>query len=390
MTETLSLYLHIPFCRTRCTYCAFNTYSNSEFLIKSYILALQRELALVAGPGFSSSYVVNTIYLGGGTPNLLPAAAVGAILNECARVFSLLPALEITLEVNPGTVKSPDLVGWRASGVNRLSIGMQTAHSQELTLFARGHSVRDVRYLVHQARRVGFDNLNLDLIYGIPHQTLTMWRHSLTTALQLNPDHLSLYSLGIEDATPLQHWIARGLVSSPDPDCAADMYEWASERLSVAGYEHYEISNWARPGMACQHNLHVWHYLPYVGFGAGAHGYAAQTRYVNVLSPTAYIERIHRQHETLPFPYSGAAEWTETITENTAMAEMMILGLRLLRQGVNSDVFYTRFHHDLWKVYGDTLRQLIDDGLLERTPENGVRLSQRGQLLGNRVFAAFV
>jgi oxygen-independent coproporphyrinogen-3 oxidase len=250
--------------------------------------------------------------------------------------------------------------------------------------------VDDVRTTVDIARTVGFDNINLDLIYGIPRQTLDMWRHSLETAISLNPSHLSLYSLGIENATPLQLWVAQGDLPAPDPDLAADMYEWASDRLAIAGFEHYEISNWAKPGMACHHNLHVWRNLPYLGLGAGAHGYAAHTRYANVNHPAAYIERIQRQKRPLSFPLSAAAEEISIIDSQQEMAETMFMGLRLTQEGITPETFSARFGRELWTVYGKELDSLIACGLLERTTTGGVRLTSRGRLLGNHVFAAFV
>lgn len=389
MAEIVSLYLHIPFCRTRCTYCTFNTYTHQDDLIPAYVRALQRELTLV-GQATPANTVVNTIYFGGGTPSLLPAAAVATILDQCQRAFTCLPNLEISLEANPGTVDRSFLVDLRASGVNRISIGMQTAHAQELKLFARGHHLDDVIQTVHLARAAGFDNLNLDLIYGTPHQTLAMWQSSLNTACQLAPDHLSLYSLGVEKATPFERWIAEGTLPMPDPDLAADMYEWASDQLATAGFAQYEISNWARPGFACQHNVHVWHNLPYLGFGAGAHGYAAQTRYVNAALPATYIERIDQQRTPQPFPCTAAAETTEFVTEDAAQGDMLVLGLRLIQQGISPVAFQARFGRDLWEAYGAELTRLIEYGLLECTADNGVKLSSRGRLLGNHVFAAFV
>jgi oxygen-independent coproporphyrinogen-3 oxidase len=383
----LAVYFHIPFCRTRCTYCAFNTYVGLSNYIIPYMRALRRELVLVAG---SSQPVVSTIYFGGGTPSLIPVVELEATLRACAKTFSLTPDVEISLEANPGTVDQDYLRQLHQIGINRLSFGMQSAHESELRLFARLHGLDDVRATIDMARTTGFDNINLDLIYGIPRQTLDMWRHSLETALSFNPTHLSLYSLGIENATPLQSWIAQGHLPAPDPDLAADMYEWASDYLAANGFEQYEISNWAKPGMACRHNLHVWRNLPYLGLGAGAHGCAAHTRYANVDLPAAYIERIQNQKETLPFPLSAAAEQITIIDSQEEMAETMFMGLRLTQEGITPEMFRARFGRDLWTVYGQELDSLIASGLLERTAAGRVRLTLRGRLLGNHVFAAFV
>jgi oxygen-independent coproporphyrinogen-3 oxidase len=206
----------------------------------------------------------------------------------------------------------------------------------------------------------------------------------------MNPEHLSFYGLGIEDGTPMQRWITSGQLPPPDSDLAAEMYEWASVRLAVEGYEQYEISNWAKPGLTCRHNVHYWRNLPYLGFGAGAHGYAAQTRYVNVLRPADYIERIEAQPAPLRFPLSAAADEIDTINQRDSMVEMMLMSLRLTQEGLPLDTFFTRYGHDLWSVYGAELDHLIGYGLLELTSDARVRLTERGRLLGNYVFEAFV
>jgi oxygen-independent coproporphyrinogen-3 oxidase len=396
MITVISLYHHIPFCRTRCAYCAFNTYIGQAALIPAYIGALQQELRLVAAMT-PANHVVNTIYFGGGTPSLLSPAAIDALLTRCAERFTLLPGAEITLEANPGSVSADELAGMRSAGVNRLSIGMQSAHDSELALIARGHTIADVQQTVRLARAAGFENLNLDLIYGIPHQTRAMWHHSLDVAIHLNPEHLSLYSLSVENATPMQRQIARGDLPAPDPDRAAELYEWASERLENAGFEQYEISNWAKPGFACQHNMHVWHNRPYLGIGAGAHGCAGGVRYANTRHPAEYIARIRAQSEqgaSRPFPLTAAAAEIDHLAEADTMVDTMILGLRLTREGIIPAEFRARFGRDLWAVYGAELDRLIGYGLLERTQQaqgpTGVRLTPRGRLLGDHVFAAFV
>ncbi len=386
-TDALALYLHIPFCRTRCSYCAFNTYAGLTDLMPSYLDALEREIRWVESP---VRHAVHTIYFGGGTPSLVPPDRIGTLVRACAEHFDLAPDAEISLEANPGTVSPDHLARLRQAGVNRLSLGMQSAQPDELRLFARRHSPDDVRASVEMARAAGFDNINLDLIYGIPRQTLSQWQHNLEMAINLAPTHLSLYSLSIEDATPMQQWVEEGKVSYPDPDLAADMYEWASDRLAADGYEQYEISNWTRPGFACRHNVHVWRNLPYLGLGAGAHGGAAWTRYANVLRPHDYIARLGSQAAPLAFPLTAAADDVCTLTLDDVMAETMILGLRLVQEGVALDAFKARFDRELWDVYGDELDRLIQTGLLQIDTDRRVRLTSRGRLLGNYVFREFV
>ncbi len=384
---SLALYLHIPFCKTRCTYCAFNTYTGQDRLIEPYMRALAREVRLAAG---DERRPAHTIYFGGGTPSLVPPALIEYVIRACGAAFDLAADAEITVEANPATVGLGALRALRAAGVNRLSVGMQSAHASELALFARGHTVDDVRETVALARRAGFGNVSLDLIYGNPGQSLAMWQATLDAALALEPEHLSMYSLGIEDGTPMQRWVQRGQVEAPDPDLAAEMFEWGSDRLARAGYVQYEISNWARPGFECAHNLQYWRDLPYLGLGAGAHGYAAGRRYATVLHPATYIARIEGQAGPLPFPETAAWDESEIIGPDDELTEIMILGLRLTQDGVSGQAFRARTGRDLWATYGPTIARLTEAGLLERVGTDGVRLTPRGRLLGNQVFAAFV
>jgi oxygen-independent coproporphyrinogen-3 oxidase len=417
--ESLSLYLHIPFCHFRCAYCDFNTYAGLEDLIPAYARALASEVRQVAGRAPGDRAPVHTIFFGGGTPSLVPLADYGRIFGAIRDGFTLTGDCEITLEANPGTVDAAYLEGLRALGVNRLSFGVQSSHAWELKLLDRQHTFDDVIQAVRQARAAGFDGsshgLNLDLIFALPHQTLGMWQASVLRALELEPDHLSLYALSLEQGTPLRSWVTRGLLPMPDPDLGADMYSWASETLAEHGFEQYEISNWAKMEVrgqksevggrirpltsdlryACQHNLQYWRNLPYLGFGAGAHGCAASWRYSNVLAPAAYIERVSAGAERgpagagRPFPFSAATVEQSAVSAETAMDETMMLGLRLVREGVGEEMFRARFGQGLEVRYGRRLRRLAALGLIERD-DAGVRLTQPGRLLGNRVFREFV
>lgn len=386
-SSELAIYLHIPFCRTRCSYCAFNTYTGLSHLIAPYTQALQREIRAVAPhpPARACS-----AYFGGGTPSLLPLESLQQLLSTLATAFALEPDAEITLEANPGTVSATYLTHARRAGVNRLSLGMQSAHAHELRLFARSHALQDVRLAVSQARQAGFANLNLDLIYGIPRQTVAQWRATLNAAIALAPDHLSLYSLSVEDATPLQARIARGELTPPDPDLAADLYELACESLAAEGFVHYEISNWARPGYACRHNLHVWRNLPYLGFGAGAHGCAQHIRYANLDHPADYIAALQGSAASPGFPLSAAAHEVIELDQQDAIVETVILGLRLLEEGIDERAFAARFATELASLFGPAIDRLIGLGLLQRTEDQRLLLTVQGRLLANRVFTEFV
>lgn len=377
-----SLYVHIPFCRTLCTYCAFNTYAGLGALIAPYVDALQREIALIGEA--AGDIASHTLYLGGGTPSLLTPAQVEAIITTSMCHLGLLPDSEITLEANPGTVDSQTLIAYRSAGVNRLSLGVQSAHAEELRLFGRRHSFEEAVQAFQQARTAGFDNISVDLIYGAPYQTLQSWRETLKAVLAWEPDHVSLYCLTLEEGTSLYRRVERGTIPAPDPDLAADMYEEAREMLTQAGLRHYEISNWARPGHECRHNRQYWLNRPFLGFGAGAHGAVEGLRYWNVNPVREYLERV-AYGEPRPFPLGPAISGCEEIDQALAMSETLILGLRLVREGVHSADFARRFGCTPDEVFGPMLDELERIGLLERTGAT-IRLSERGYLLSNQVF----
>jgi oxygen-independent coproporphyrinogen-3 oxidase len=387
-----SVYLHIPFCTHRCGYCDFNTYAGLEDLIPAYVGALCREIALL-GESAGQRLPVHTVFFGGGTPSLLPPAELRRILEALGEAFELLSDVEVTLEANPGTVTRDTLSAYRSLGVNRLSLGMQSASPEELRILEREHSVFGVIQAVKAARQAGFENLNLDLIFGLPGQLLAGWQRSLELALGLGPEHLSLYALTVEHGTPLSHWVGRGLLPEPDPDLAADMYEWAAERLEQAGFGQYEISNWARRDgngglRACRHNLQYWRNQPYLGLGAGAHGYAGGFRVANVLVPAAYIQRL-REGGVQPFPRTPAAASATPIDRAAEIGETMMMGLRLTSEGVSARAFGERFGVPLGELFAKPIDKLTRQGLLEWTGER-LRLTERGKLLGNRVFVEFI
>ncbi|NJL92667.1 MAG: radical SAM family heme chaperone HemW [Anaerolineae bacterium] len=324
------MYLHIPFCRTRCTYCAFNTYTDQADLINAYVQALCMEIRLL-GRGDP----VHTVYFGGGTPSLLSASQVAQILATVGQHFSLLPEAEITLEANPGTVRPGDWAPFRAAGVNRLSLGFQSAIAGELALFARDHTLDEVTRAVEDARSAGFDNLSLDLMYGTPGQSLKDWRHSLAFALDLAPQHLSAYALSLEPGTSLWRQVRDGRLPTPDDELAAEMYTELTEALAGAGFVQYEISNWARGERYACHNLQYWRNLPYLGLGAGAHGYIAGQRTVNVMRPEIYIRCLSGDQGGYPYPTTAATQSTERISREDAMFETIMTGLRLMVHGLS-------------------------------------------------------
>jgi len=393
LLQPASIYLHIPFCRKRCAYCDFTTYAGLDALIPVYAGALAHEINLVADSRKeSASLSVHTIYIGGGTPSLLPPHLLRQILAAMRQSFDISPDAEITIEANPGTLDLPYLTALRAMGVNRLSIGAQSAQSEELRLLDRSHSFQDVVKVVRAARTAAFNNVNLDLIFGLPGQQMTQWRDTLRKTLALQPEHLSLYALTLERATPLRTQVESGTLTAPDSDRAADMYECATEKLAEYGFSQYEISNWAHNSgaFACRHNLQYWQNLPYLAFGAGAHGWFNGWRYANTRSPQLYIERLKPgKFGASHFPFSPAVSEKRAIDRQNEMNETMMMGLRLLREGVPRSTFQSRFGVHIEHEYGAPLRRLRSQGLLAPDGDR-VRLSSAGRLLGNRVFAEFV
>lgn len=390
--DPVSVYVHIPFCTHRCGYCDFNTYAGLENLIPAYVEGLIAEAKFFAR-GADERFPVQTIFFGGGTPSLLPLNCLEEILNALADCFVVAPDAEVSLEANPGTVDLKKLRGFRRAGINRLSFGVQSANPEELRLLERQHDFQDVIQAVKWARQAGFDNLNLDWIYGLPGQSVASWRQNLELAIGLSPEHLSLYALSIEHGTPFKEMSARGLLPPFDSDLAADMYELASQKLEQAGYIHYEISNWAKPDlsrqpMACRHNLQYWRNLPYVGFGAGAHGYFAGLRIANVLSPAAYVQRLQRGAQ-VQFPRTPATASAASVDEGREMGETMMMGLRLVGEGISKEQFAQRFGRSLESVYGPEMERLEKVNLLENSPDS-LRLTERGRLVGNQVFMEFV
>ncbi len=417
-----SLYFHIPFCTHRCAYCDFNTYARQEDSIPVYVDALCQEIEFVGESVRRGDWpvapTIHTIFFGGGTPSLLSPKQFKKILKTMREHFKLIENVEITTEANPGTVSFDDLKKLRALGINRISFGVQSANPEELRMLERIHNFFDVIDAVKWARKAGFDNLNLDLIYGLPEQTLTSWRATVQRILDLHPEHISAYALTLEHGAPFGRWSARGLLPIPDPDLAADMYEWASEAFESAGFDQYEISNWAigggpqigdrgspstvysPPSRACRHNLQYWRGLPYLGFGAGAHGYANGYRYSNVLRIKTYIERLNTDYRSLitDFPLSPAAVNQHRQSVGDDMSEYMMTGLRLTREGIAASAFRQRFGRELSEVYSKEISDLIHLGLLEwhkeTSEESGssevLRLTKRGRLLGNQVFMRFI
>lgn len=388
--DPLSLYLHIPFCQHRCAYCDFNTYTTVETLQDAYVDALAMEIKQVAGLAEQAGQKrpFDTIYFGGGTPSLLSVYALRCILERVHETFGRTAEAEITLEANPDTVDRAYLQGLREIGINRLSLGVQSAQTGDLTLLERTHDFETVVNVVGMVRGAGFENFNLDLIYGLPQQTLTSWADSLEAVLALEPTHLSLYCLTIEPGTPMHRWLVNGRIKSPDPDLAAEQYQHAGRKLAKRGFEHYEISNWALPKQECRHNMTYWRNQEYLGLGAGAYGHANGWRYGLVRRPRVYIRRMKSEQGAI-FPLSSAVTDSHSVGRQEAMSDTVITQLRLLQEGLDMQAFGEKFGQTLDEAYDGLATRLVDWGLLH-WESNRLLLTERGRFISNQVFYRFM
>ena len=361
------LYVHVPFCLTRCGYCDFNAYAGLGHLADRYVEALRAESRLLR-PGWEAVPFA-TMFFGGGTPTTLEPSSLVALIDDLRRTFSFEPGAEITVEANPDTVNADTLGELLAGGVTRLSFGVQSFDPDVLRSLERVHSPDAALTAFAAAREAGFDDVNLDLIYGAEGETLGSWERTLEEAVALGPEHLSCYALTVEPSTPLGRAVAAGLRPSPDPDGQAEMYERACALLAAAGYEHYEVSNWARPGRRCRHNLGYWEGRPYLGLGAGAHSFRDGVRWWNVRPPEGYLRIV----EGGRLPVGGR----ERLTGEDRRLESLLLGLR------------TSTGVPLAWIEEGRVPPLERAGLAERRDDHLV-LSDRGLLLANEVVTALV
>ena len=392
----MSLYIHIPFCRTKCPYCDFNTFQGIENLTSTFLDALTTELRLWGR--VLDHPRVNTIFLGGGTPSYLPAGSIKRILESAHSAFQLQADAEVTAEANPDDLDQETCGSLLEQGVNRLSIGVQSLDNGLLGMLGRRHDARQAIDAFTRAQRAGFSNINLDLMYGLPQQTLVHWQDTVEQLLSLNPAHISLYCLGLEEGTPLHQWVEQGKLPQPDVDLAADMYHLAEELLEEPGYQHYEISNWSRPGLACRHNLAYWENQPYLGVGPGAHSCLSRHRFWDTSSPRLYISQVEAWESTEPSPLTSLDQQAlghinpvgghEYIDPDLAAAETMFLGLRLL-DGMDLTQASAQVGADLGKRYCAEIDELQELGLLEWSGPK-LRLTKPTYLIANQVFTRFL
>jgi oxygen-independent coproporphyrinogen-3 oxidase len=374
-------YIHIPFCRSRCSYCDFATGIYQGELAEAYVTAVVDEIASSANVGRA----VDTIYFGGGTPSLLTPAQLERILAALHQGFKVQPNAEVTLEMNPGTVTGDQLRAFRHLGVNRASFGAQTFDDAELAKLGRSHTAAETLETFRTLRATGFENVSFDLIAGLPGQTLAGWQQNVDRALALQPEHLSFYLLEVHSGTPLADHIRRGLQPKPDEDLAAEMYEWMLERAGGAGYEHYEISNLCKPGFSSRHNTKYWTGAPYFGFGCSAHSFdlsmnSRPRRWSNQRDVARYVRAVEQR-------MSPVVEQHE-LSDVDLRAEALFLGMRMMR-GVDLREYSETFGVDLRAERRDELDRFREAGLVE-FDGNLMRLTRNGALMSNEVFAAFV
>ena len=395
--QPIALYVHIPFCETKCPYCDFNTYAKIESLIPDYVTALRTEIELWAS--LLEAPPVRTVFFGGGTPSYLPSNDISALMATIAGSFPLEDDVEITLEANPGDFTPDKLSRFLDAGINRLSIGVQSFDDGLLRLLGRRHTASDAVEAYRMALDAGFDNVSIDLMYGLPHQTIDHWRETLERTADLQPPHVSLYALTLEGGTPMEHSVSQGTLPTPDPDLAADMYALAEQDLDALGYRHYEISNWAVEGREGLHNIVYWRNEPYLGVGPGAHSSLANHRFSNLKPPREYVKRLQdpsRSPRSLNGPREDSyaairsmpvVDTIEFIDRRLEMAETMMLGLRL-DTGVSIPEFEARFGVSPTDAYREELDELQPTGLVE-TVDGSIRLTDQGRFLSNEVFVRF-
>lgn len=365
--KNLGIYVHVPFCASKCNYCDFNSYPNMWESERKYFDALTDEIVNKSG---SDEYLADTVYIGGGTPSMVRLENIDRVFEALNRRFFIADNCEITIECNPATANEQKLRALRKAGINRISVGMQSANDELLKILGRRHSFNECARCVSDARSAGFDNLSLDLMFGLPNQDINDWKRTLEAAVKLNPEHISCYALKIEDNTPFAHMD----LNIADDDESFEMYECAVKFLEQSGYLRYEISNFAKEGFESRHNIKYWRLDEYAGFGAGAHSFIDGNRFANERNILEYIDGA---------PFECIAEET-----NELMSEFVFLGLRM-DSGVAEKEFKNRFGQDINDVFGVQIEKNLDRGTLIR--RNGrLMIPRQYTYVGNAIMSDFV
>lgn len=382
MLNELGIYIHIPFCKQKCYYCDFVSYSNKCSEVKEYIESLKKEIEEFD----FSNYKVTSIYIGGGTPSYIDSIYIVEILSELKEKLKCnlieFKDIEITIEVNPGTVDTKKLNDYKKSGINRLSIGLQSTKNDILKKIGRIHTYQEFLEIYKLARETGFKNINIDLMIGIPGQKMGDLKNTLQDIIKLEPEHISVYSLIIEENTPIEKMLENGEIKLPDEDLERNMYWYVKNTLELNGYNHYEISNFAKFGKESRHNLNCWNQEEYIGFGVAAHSYLNGIRFSNTINVEEYIQHLenNRKEENIQIEESQSLEDKKN--------EFMMLGFRKI-QGVDIARFKEKFIDNPIFLYREKLNKLVEEGLIE-VDLNHIKLTNKGIDLANLVFEEFV
>lgn len=385
----IGIYVHIPFCKQKCYYCDFKSYANKEELIEKYIKWLKYEIKEV-GEGNKLDYendlddlvTVKTIYIGGGTPSYLDSKYIKEIIEEIRENFKLADKVEITIEVNPGTVNKTKLLDYINSGINRISIGLQSKDNELLKRIGRIHKYEDFLQTYNMAREVGFKNINVDLMLALPGQTIAKLEKGLKQVIDLQPEHISLYSLIIEDGTKIEKMLKNNEITLPDENIERKMYWETKKVLEEAGYIHYEISNFAKEGYKSEHNWNCWSQKEYMGFGVAAHSYTNDVRFSNIDSIEEYIENYEQGNVTDNFVFH------EKQTQSSKMKEYMMLGLRKI-EGISIQEFKNKFVGNPLYIYRKELQKLVEEELIEIELDK-IKLTKKGLDFANIVWEEFI
>lgn len=377
-TKTIGLYIHIPFCRQKCLYCDFPSWAGKEGQMQAYVDALTAEIRN-RGKDYSNKKVVS-VFFGGGTPTTLEIPMLKQLMQAVFASWDIAEDAEITTEANPGTLDAEMANALKKMGFNRLSMGVQAWQNRLLKDLGRIHTIEAFQENFKAVREAGFANVNTDLMFALPNQTMEDWQETVKNIVTLEPEHISAYSLIIEEGTPFYDRFEKGELEPVTEDLDREMYHWAVDYLAEKGYEQYEISNFAKKGRRSRHNRIYWQAEEYLGMGLGSHSYMEGERFHNIYDLQEYI--------IANGDVSLLKEEIEIITEEDALAEFMFLGLRLT-EGVSFDRFRERFEQEMKNIYGEQIEELVKDGLLEED-ETGIRLTQRGVDISNYVFEKFL
>lgn len=374
--ETISLYVHVPFCMQKCLYCDFCSFAGQQKQYAAYTNALCAEIKRRSAEAAGKELC--TLFIGGGTPTLLPVECLQQIMDTVFQNYRVMENAEITIEANPGTLHKNLLTALRQMGINRLSIGLQAWQDRLLWALGRIHRLEEFLENFHAAKEAGFENISVDLMFALPGQSIADWQETLQKVVNLKPSHISAYSLIVEEGTPFYEAYEKGKLLVADEETDRQMYDMAKAMFEAAGYQQYEISNFARPGFESRHNMAYWQTLPYIGCGLAAHSYIEGVRFHNTYDLEKYIsENGNCQPED-----------SETLTVREQEAEFLFCGLRMI-EGVSVEEFYKRFGRPLHQVYGDVIKKYISQGLMAEG-NNRLFLTSRGLDVSNQIFVEFL